>query len=334
MNVFLRRAFWLLASVSILQAAARAADTNSPPRLTVELRDGSRVVGASVEKSFAFHSALLGKVKLDVKDIRSVECVSTNSARLTTANGDTLTVWFVDSKFAVKTSFGKVELAVNTIRTVSVSSPGGVRHALKFNLTNRVEIRDDPQLQFGSSPFTIAFWLKTDSERPLTSFVSKRADSMGDGWVLHQDHGQLLFYCAGCCAPKSQPVSLRDGQWHQVAVTRLGGILNFYLDGKNVGSGEDRCNHYDNNAIRLGMDGDGDSWHYAGELSEVHFYGRALSADEVAEEWNGGQGLNGPVAGGGLVAGYHFDEGQGSVAKDFSGNHHDGFLINSPEWEN
>src|ERR1019366_6674916 len=69
---------------------ARAADTNPPPRLTVELRDGSRVVGTSAEKYFKFHSALLGNLKLDVKDIRSVECVSSNSAKLATANGDTL----------------------------------------------------------------------------------------------------------------------------------------------------------------------------------------------------------------------------------------------------
>jgi hypothetical protein len=73
-------------------AGAFAADTNSPPRLTVELRDGSRVVGTCVEKFFKFHSALLGELKLEVQNIRSVECVSTNSAKLSTATGDSLTV--------------------------------------------------------------------------------------------------------------------------------------------------------------------------------------------------------------------------------------------------
>jgi hypothetical protein len=102
--------------------AARAADTNPPPRLTVELRDGSRVVGTSVEKNFKFHSALLGDVKLAVKDIRAVECVSTNSAKLTTANGDNLTVSFVNSDIAVKTSFGKVELAVDSVRKLTVAA--------------------------------------------------------------------------------------------------------------------------------------------------------------------------------------------------------------------
>jgi hypothetical protein len=101
---------------------AAAADTNPPPRLTVELRDGSRVVGTSVEKYFKFHSALLGDLKLDVKDIRSVECVSSNAAKLSTANGDSLAVSFVDPAFALKTSFGKVELPVDSLRKFSVAS--------------------------------------------------------------------------------------------------------------------------------------------------------------------------------------------------------------------
>ncbi len=105
----------------IKPASVAAADTNPPPRLTVELRDGSRVVGDSVAKNFEFQSALLGKIKLAVKDIRSVECVASNSIKLSTVNGDTLTVSFVDSEFAVKTSFGKVDLGVDSVRKISVA---------------------------------------------------------------------------------------------------------------------------------------------------------------------------------------------------------------------
>ena len=92
--------------------------------MTVELRDGSRVVGHSVEKNFKFHSALLGEIKMAVKDIRSIDCAKTNLATLTTSGGDELTVSFAEPEFAVKTSFGKVELAVNSIRRVSVSAAG------------------------------------------------------------------------------------------------------------------------------------------------------------------------------------------------------------------
>jgi hypothetical protein len=103
--------------------AVHAADTNPPPRLTVELRDGSRVIGTSVEKYFRFHSALLGDVKLPIKDVRAVECVATNSAKLTTVNGDTLTVSLANSELNVKTSFGKVDLAASSIRKFTVMCP-------------------------------------------------------------------------------------------------------------------------------------------------------------------------------------------------------------------
>jgi hypothetical protein len=101
---------------------AAPADTNPPPRLTIELRDGSRVIGTSVEKNFKFRSVLLGDLKLDVKDIRSVECISSNTAKLTLTNGDTLAVGFAESGFAVKTGFGKVELAVDSVRKLTVSA--------------------------------------------------------------------------------------------------------------------------------------------------------------------------------------------------------------------
>jgi hypothetical protein len=125
--------FALFCLVTALPANAFAADTNPPPRLTVELRDGSRVVGQSAEKYFKFHSALLGDFKLDVKDVRSVEFVSTNSARLTTANGDMLTVAFANTDFAVKTGFGKVALAADSVRRLAVVpgfSGGNAREGL------------------------------------------------------------------------------------------------------------------------------------------------------------------------------------------------------------
>ena len=113
---------YFLILIFLFSIAARAADTNPPPRLTVELRDGSRVVGDSGEKYFKFQSALLGEIKLATADIRSIDCVATNSAKLTTVNGDVLTVWFVNPELRVNTGFGKVELSVASLRRMSVSA--------------------------------------------------------------------------------------------------------------------------------------------------------------------------------------------------------------------
>lgn len=133
MKLFTRHGLFILGLIFSCAgfSYALAADTNPPPRLTVELRDGSRVVGTSAEKNFKFHSELLGNLKLAVKDIRSIECVSSNTARLITINGDTLTIRIVNSEFTVNTSFGEVELAVNSIRKLSVT-PGFADGAQEF----------------------------------------------------------------------------------------------------------------------------------------------------------------------------------------------------------
>ena len=101
---------------------AAANDDAAAVRLTVELRDGSRVVGQGMDKTFAFHSVLLGNIELAMKDIRSIECVTTNSAELTTTGGDVLTVGFAKSELRLQTGFGKVELPVASIRRLTVSA--------------------------------------------------------------------------------------------------------------------------------------------------------------------------------------------------------------------
>jgi hypothetical protein len=105
-------------------AEAAAPDTNPPPRLTADLRDGSRVVGNSVETKFKFHSALFGDVQLAVEDVRLMEFVSSNSVKLKAFNGDTLVLQPAEPNLALKTGFGKVELAMDSIRKLSVA-PGG-----------------------------------------------------------------------------------------------------------------------------------------------------------------------------------------------------------------
>ena len=169
------------------------------PRLTVELRDGSRVVGQSVEEKMRFHSALLGDLKLSVGDIRSVEFTDTNAAKLTAANGDVLAVQPAEKEISIRTSFGKVELAVNTVRWVRVSPfgrcgqpfglvalwsgedsgndsisgrpatlmdisfvDGQIGRAFSFNgTTSHIDIPDDPSLDVGASKgFTVMAWIK------------------------------------------------------------------------------------------------------------------------------------------------------------------------------
>jgi hypothetical protein len=215
------------------------------------------------------------------------------------------------------------------VKSVTAGSSAQKLTPLRFALSNRVEVADSPSLRFGRGPFSISLWFRTTTDRKYIAFIAKRINLMGDGWVLGGDsHNALSFYTAGCASPASQPQSFRDGQWHHLVAVRSGELMTFYFDNQNIGSGPDTCNHNDTNPLKIGMDADG-GWNFDGDISEVHLYNRALGPTEIAEEWNNGRGRKVAASGGGLLAGFHFDENEGNKAADFSGNAHDGTLIRS-----
>ena len=130
--VKLIRSVRALSSDSLNAAAGKA-------RLTIELRDGSRVFGKGLDDCLSFHSPGMGDLKLTWAGIRSIENVNTayggtrdtiELARLTATNGDVYQVWFEAPAVKVETSFGKTELPVNLIRSIKTSAAGNVTQGL------------------------------------------------------------------------------------------------------------------------------------------------------------------------------------------------------------
>ena len=121
----------LLRSIKVLPAAilnasgGSAAMNGSSSRLTIELRDGSHVVGKSLDDTLNFHSPAMGDLKLTWAGIRSIEYTAdTDIARLTETNNDVYEVRFADPTVRLETSFGKTELPVKLIRSITVSQTG------------------------------------------------------------------------------------------------------------------------------------------------------------------------------------------------------------------
>ena len=106
-------------------AYAEPTTTNeSGSQLTIEMRDGSRVVGKPLEDTLRLRSTMLGDMKLSWASIRSIAREETgNNLRLMTTDGDEVSVQFTKDVLSVKSSFGKTELPVNLIRSLNVSSP-------------------------------------------------------------------------------------------------------------------------------------------------------------------------------------------------------------------
>jgi beta-lactamase regulating signal transducer with metallopeptidase domain len=73
-------------------------------QLTVELRDGSRIVGKSNDDSVEVRSAQLGAIRLPIDKIRLIEWSATpEPAKLTTSGGEVLAVQFVTKEVRVET---------------------------------------------------------------------------------------------------------------------------------------------------------------------------------------------------------------------------------------
>ena len=120
----------LIRSVKVAPPAPQAKPNDATGsellRLTIELRDGSQVVGKSLEDSLSFRSPAMGELKLMWASVRSIEYAGANTetARLATANGDVYEVQFAAQSLGVETSFGKSELPVKLIRSIKVSAAG------------------------------------------------------------------------------------------------------------------------------------------------------------------------------------------------------------------
>jgi len=97
--------------------------TNAPCfQLSVELKDGSRIKGKSLDDPLRFRSAALGEIKLPVADIRSLELSDKGEAvRLSATNGDVLNLQIQMAALNVETCFGKAQLPINLVRKVDIS---------------------------------------------------------------------------------------------------------------------------------------------------------------------------------------------------------------------
>jgi hypothetical protein len=157
---------------------AAPADTNeSSFQLAIELRDGSRVVGKTVDDAVSLHSGALGDLKLSWAGIRSIEfATDTDAARLTATNGDGFSVRFAADTLSLETGFGKTDLPVKLIRSIKVSP----------RIKPSVQV---PAVAAGESGFQLTIDLRDGSHvvgKGLDESVNFNSTAMGDlklGWA-------------------------------------------------------------------------------------------------------------------------------------------------------
>ncbi len=118
------RRLYLLALLTAFIGCTHAADTNGF-QVTIELQDGSNLVGKAGDDSYRFHSEILGDLNLPLAKIRAIECQpKTNSVKLATPDGDTLQAHFLMAEIRVTTTYGKVKLPTNLLKKIQIVAAG------------------------------------------------------------------------------------------------------------------------------------------------------------------------------------------------------------------
>jgi hypothetical protein len=190
--------------------------------------------------------------------------------------------------------------------------------------------------------FTVQAWVRPSADFDWGVFIAVR-----EMWFSINGDGHLEFsgwYAHGAQAEfwVSDTVDVPKDQWSHVTIVEDSALnVNFYINGvltSTVVAPDE--NWFDlGNAEGYHTEGwavgarpyplpDGPMYFFKGRITEARMWGRALSADEVANQYL--TQLNGDEIG--LVRYYRLDEGTGTVVNDYSTYNVDGEVQNPPAW--
>ncbi|MHC4462430.1 MAG: LamG domain-containing protein [Planctomycetota bacterium] len=221
-------------------------------------------------------------------------------------------------------------------------------YALQFDgADDYVDCGNDSSLNVGDGSYTLAAWIKT-ALSPRGAILAKMRDGAShQGYdALVNTDGTIQAHLISSWNSNAIRVlgstAINDGDWHRVVVTYDGSNsasgFSIYIDGKP----ETLTITHDSLSGSTLTDasftiGSRDGGQYLNsKIDEVAIYNRALSAEEI---WaNMHTRLTGDEPG--LVCYWDFDEGEGQIVYDLSGNGNNGQLgstpnpdVSDPAWE-
>ena len=211
--------------------------------------------------------------------------------------------------------------------------------------TDYVSVANPNTLNFGTSDFTIALWIKRQSTGKEHTILSKTANTSwttgGKEFFISGSNSRLSFGCFGVGEVSSTGVITNDGLWHHVAVTFTdsSNTMAFYIDGAASGSGTLNLSaDVGNHVVKIG--GHPAGHYFRGLFDELHIFSQALSSAEVRSITTTVNVPSAPTTAGpppattpsDQVAALSLNEGSGRTAADGSGPGHNGTLMNGATW--
>jgi hypothetical protein len=122
-----------------------AGEFKAPPvQLTVDLTDGSRVIGTTTLTSLPMRSEALGKIEVPLAKVRAIKFSrDQESVAVTLINGDSVKGGLGDLSLRLRTVFGDITVPVDRVTTIKVSLPATDRD--RFSAAQEFSAESNPQ---------------------------------------------------------------------------------------------------------------------------------------------------------------------------------------------
>ncbi|MCX8198220.1 MAG: LamG domain-containing protein [Candidatus Micrarchaeota archaeon] len=142
---------------------------------------------------------------------------------------------------------------------------------------------------------TISLWVKPESVSGMGGIIGKSFE--GWEWVIYRDGSEAGFYYMDQAGGGSNMMQgtwgnvLSAGQWTHLAYVWDGSSSHFYANGQQINSayaGNPSYNQDSGEGVAIGgnVNFNGQKLYFIGQIDDVRFYGRALSAEEIRRLYN------------------------------------------------
>lgn len=230
-------------------------------------------------------------------------------------------------------------------------TPGPSGYVLQFNGQNAyLSVPDSNSLDI-TDEISIEAWIKANIVSPTpnwrTVVVKRCSYAECYGFNVTFDQSKINFFMQGQTGGVWwAETDLPRGNWIHVVGTwnrASSNNIDLYFNGQLLGGGTVRNNPIRTSLLPLLIGGVSgvdytssySPYYFDGQLDQIRIYAKRLPPNIVLAHYQGDFSQDNNGCGGAscdLRAAWNFDEGQGTIAHDSSGNNNHATLINNPIW--
>jgi hypothetical protein len=258
--------------------------------------------------------------------------VEPNTAANIDGNGILTTKDIVTHQTAtILASYTEGDVTVEAEKGINIFAICPTGTALQFDgVDDYVDCGNDESLNL--SEVSVSAWVKTEpTDRGFNTILTKgNAYDENYGMYVRNTTGKVRFeFSSGGSYTSDETfidssTNILDMSWHHVVGTFDGSVLKLYIDSLLETTGSITTKKPDADIIKIltmGVRNDATpAFHFNGAIDEVAIYNRALSIEEI--QGNMHKRLAGDEPG--LVGYWDFDEVEGQLLYDLSGNDNNG----------